>query len=218
MENLKHKVFVSYKYSDAVDTRDRIMTKLGNSGHFYKGEKGYKALEYADDTLKKYLGDMIYDSSVTIVVISPEVVQSKWVDWEIRHSLENQTRNDRTSGRNGILCVIQSRDDYSTIHYDPVSGNVVCSKNSRWAYNQFGSNSDLKGSYLPQVIRENMAESFPNVYSSYRGYLAEDESNTNHKDFCVVVAESTFLADPDRYINVAFERAHNPDLVTKTRF
>lgn len=63
-----HKVFVSYKYSDGNDLKTRIMNKLGSQGHIYKGEKGYKKLEVADNTIKEYLKDMIFDSSVTVVV------------------------------------------------------------------------------------------------------------------------------------------------------
>lgn len=39
-----HKVFVSYKYSDGRELKDKIMTKLGNQGHIYKGEKSNQKL------------------------------------------------------------------------------------------------------------------------------------------------------------------------------
>ena len=42
---MARKVFVSYKYSDAVSTRDKIIKKLSNNGTYYKGEKGYVKLE-----------------------------------------------------------------------------------------------------------------------------------------------------------------------------
>lgn len=200
-----HKVFVSYKFSDAVDTRDRIITALKGNGSYYKGEVGYKALEVADNTMKQYLGSMIFDSTVTVVIISPNVTQSRWVDWEIKYSLENHTKSDRSSGRNGIVCVIQKQIDYSS----PKSGYYgVYNDNSNWAYNKFASGKDLRQVVLPNLIWKNMKDSFQD-FKTYRGYLGSDESNTERKDYCIVVAESTFLSNPNKYIDEAYNRAYD---------
>ncbi|MDD3106450.1 MAG: TIR domain-containing protein [Bacilli bacterium] len=129
-----HKVFVSYKFNDAAGTRDRIITALKGNGSYYKGEVGYKALEIADSTMKQYLGSMIFDSTVTVIIISPNVTQSKWVDWEIKYSLENHTRRDCSSGRNGIVCVIQKQIDYSS---PKPSYFGVYNENSNRAYNKY---------------------------------------------------------------------------------
>lgn len=37
------------------------------------------------DTIKRKLTDMMYGTSVTIVVLSPNLKRSKWVDWEIEY-------------------------------------------------------------------------------------------------------------------------------------
>lgn len=200
-----HKVFVSYKFSDAAGTRDRIITALKGNGSYYKGEVGYKALEVADNTMKQYLGSMIFDSTVTVVIISPNVTQSRWVDWEIKYSLENHTRRDRSSGRNGIVCVIQKQIDYSS----PKSGYYgVYNDNSNWAYNKFASGKDLRRDVLPNLIWRNMKDSFQDL-KTYWGYLGNDESNTERKDYCIVVAESTFLLNPNKYIDEAYNRAYD---------
>lgn len=34
----------------------------------------------------------MYDTSVTIVIISPHIKESKWIDWEIEYCLKNITR------------------------------------------------------------------------------------------------------------------------------
>jgi hypothetical protein len=204
-KSMGHKVFVSYKFSDAAGTRDRIITALKGNGSYYKGEVGYKALEVADNTMKQYLGSMIFDSTVTVVIISPNVTQSRWVDWEIKYSLENHTRRDRSSGRNGIVCVIQKQIDYSS----PKSGYYgVYNDNSNWAYNKFASGKDLRRDVLPNLIWRNMKDSFQDL-KTYRGYLGNDESNTERKDYCIVVAESTFLLNPNKYIDEAYNRAYD---------
>ncbi len=210
---MARKVFVSYKHSDAVASRDRIINALNGNGNYYKGEKGYKALKYADSTMKNYLGTKIFDSTVTVVIISPNVKQSNWVEWEIKYSMERHSRGNRKSSRNGVLCIIQSCDDYSS----PKPGWSGYNKNSNWAYNKHSGGKDLKKSALPQIIWKNMKDSFSDE-NAYWGYLKDDESNYDRKDYCVIVAESTFLKNPNKYIDEAFLRASNNDLVTVTRY
>lgn len=211
---MAHKVFVSYKFSDAAKTRDDIITALKGQGTYYKGEYGYVALDLADSSLKRYLSDKIFDSTVTVVIISPNINQSKWVPWEIQYSLERQTRSDRTSKRNGIVCVIQATTDYNS-----VKGNGAWpfeyNKNSNWAYRQFEKGKDLRPECIPTIIKRNMQDSFNSP--DYRGYLFYDESNIDRKDYCVVVAESTFLKNPNKYIDEAFSRAYDDSYITVTR-
>lgn len=145
-------VFVSYKFSDAVNTREKIRNKLGNEGHYYNGEKGFIALEKADSTIKEYLKEMIFSTSVTAVVISPMVKYSNWVDWEIRYSLRQPSRDGTTSLRNGIVCVIQNQKDFYGF------------ENVKWAQN---SNGYYRRDIFPEAIIDNLACTFPN----YRDYL-----------------------------------------------
>ena len=35
----------------------------------------------------------MYDTSVTIVIISPNMKKSKWIDWEIEYCLKDNTKN-----------------------------------------------------------------------------------------------------------------------------
>ena len=185
-----HNVFVSYKYSDAFSTREEIRKKLGKEGHFYNGEKGFVALEKADSTIKEYLKEMIFRTSVTVVVISPCVKLSDWVDWEIRYSLRQPSRNGTTSFRNGIVCVIQNCAD--------CFGN----ENTKWA-------KDVNGNYrkdiFPVSIINNLQETFPDLQTLINVMMGGTASHK--KDYCVVVSESAFKSDPSTYIEEAYNRA-----------
>lgn len=65
------------------------------------------------ENIKKNLKDMMYDTSVTIVILSPNMTESNWIDWEIEYCLKEITRKDRTSHTNGVVGVIMKVDgDY----------------------------------------------------------------------------------------------------------
>lgn len=99
---MANKTFISYKYSESKELRDRIVEALGDNVKYYQGETS-ESPDMSDrttDYIKERLKDMIYSTSVTIVVISPNMKSSNWIDWEIEYSLKQIKRNDRTSRTN----------------------------------------------------------------------------------------------------------------------
>ena len=105
---MAHKTFISYKWSEAQKLRDDIIDALGDDAIYYKGETSDSPdlTDTSTENIKKNLKDMMYDTSVTIVIISPNMKKSKWIDWEIEYCLKNITRKDRTSHTNGVVGVI----------------------------------------------------------------------------------------------------------------
>ena len=125
-----NKVFISYKYSDdsvqqlrpyeffhvttARDYVDIIQNKFDRDGiHINKGEKDDESLaEFKSETIRSKLADKIFDSSVTIVLLSPNMKDSwklekdQWIPWEIAYSLRSKRRLDNRSKRNAILLVV----------------------------------------------------------------------------------------------------------------
>jgi len=125
------KIFVSYKYSDSqvqdldifelvdfygtkfrqkIQTTarhyvDKLAEKLEYDDHIYKGEDdGQSMATLADSTISSKLGDKIFDTSVTIVLVSKGMnnpfLQEKdqWIPWEISYSLREQSRHNGYSG------------------------------------------------------------------------------------------------------------------------
>lgn len=64
------------------------------------------------------LADKIYDSTVTIVLISKGMNQlftlekNQWIPWKIAYSLRTKTRFSRTNKINGVLA-IKTLDKYN---------------------------------------------------------------------------------------------------------
>ena len=119
-----HKVFVSYKYADyqvqnlpgqyysTVRNYVDVLEEALGKNHVYKGEQDGEDLSYlSDEGIWDKLKDRIYDSSVTIVLISKgmrETVKrdrSQWIPWEVRYSLCEYPRQGEHSHTNGLLYV-----------------------------------------------------------------------------------------------------------------
>ncbi len=145
------KIFVSYKYKDGnvlplpeytptEDTGylhtprhyvDKIIEVVG-SEHIYKGEKdGEDMGDLSDDTIDSKLKEKIFDSSITIVLISPNMwdktkaEKDQWIPNEISYSLRDKTRGDKTSKTNAMIAVvlpdINGNYDYAVIHSECVT-------------------------------------------------------------------------------------------------
>lgn len=124
---MSRNVFVSYKYADSAvyplegygnDTTarsyvDKVEELLKAEGQTYYGEhEGEDLSDLSEDQIWESLKDKIYPTSITIVLISPNMKEngkydkSQWIPWEIRYSLIETVRDDRTSHRNAVLAVV----------------------------------------------------------------------------------------------------------------
>lgn len=135
------KIFVSYKYADdsvqslewyknstVRDYVDRFEEKLEQSDNIYKGEhEGEDLSNLSDDEIWESLKDRIYDSSVTVVFISPNMKEygsdrNQWIPWEISYSLKETSRRDKngnsiTSHINGMVAVVLPDENGSYSYY-----------------------------------------------------------------------------------------------------
>ena len=96
---MAHKTFISYKYSESVKLRDRIIANMGENAEYYNGENGFSPnkSDDSDNSIWEYLKDMIWNTTVTIVILSPEMCNSSWIKDEISYSLKKISRDGTTS-------------------------------------------------------------------------------------------------------------------------
>ena len=190
---MARKTFISYKYSEARDTRDDILDALGEDATYYTGETSDSPDlgDLTTESIKENLKDMMYGTSVTIVVVSPNFSYSQWIDWEIEYCLKEISRQDRTSKTNGVVGVVQELDD----GYDWLitSSKRDCGCNVR----------TIDQSYLYKIINDNRFNRKPAAYSC-------DDCKTYDQltgSFISLVEENRFLANPDKFIENAFDKA-----------
>lgn len=169
------KIFVSYKYSDSqvqdldiyeevdfygtkmrqkVTTTarhyvDKLAEKLETGDNIYKGEDDGESMEsLADSTIGSKLGDKIFDSSVTIVLVSKGMKNSflpekdQWIPWEISYALKEQRRQNQRSKTNGVIAVVLPDELGSYSYY--ITRDLQCNCTN---YNT---------PFLFQILRDNM--------------------------------------------------------------
>ena len=192
---MARKTFISYKYSEARELRDRIISALGNDATYYQGEfsDSPDLTDTTTDNIKRHLKDMMYNTSVTIVILSPNMIDSKWIDWEIEYCLKEISRKNRTSHTNGVVGVIMKVNgsyDWLIEHGTNCHGSPIIRYKSEKLFpiirnNHFNSN--------PKKWHCSQCNTYYYLVGSYIEYITEDE----------------FLSDPNLYIENAYEKSEN---------
>lgn len=193
---MAHKTFISYKYDEAQDLRNRIIGAMDKDyARFYQGETSESPdlTDTSTENIKRVLRDMMYDTSVTIVIISPRMKQSKWIDWEIEYCLKEETRKDRTSHRNGVVGVIMK-----------VNGGYDWFK-----YSQKNNDGCVSTCYHTEkvydIINNNRFNQNPPKYSCDVCKCV----NALTGSYIAFVEEEDFLSNPIKYIDNAYDKSEN---------
>ncbi|WP_426393009.1 TIR domain-containing protein [Mammaliicoccus sciuri] len=190
---MARKTFISYKYSEAKKLRDKIVESLGEDSKYYQGETS-DSPDMSDRTteyIKEELKNMIYSTSVTIVVISPNMKESNWIDWEIEYSVKQMKRGDMTSSTNGVVGVVMKYNgDYSWLR------NTITNSDGHTAVY-------TDDSYLYDIIVKNRFNQEPIEYT------CEECKNIDalKGSFISLVEEDDFLGNPIKYIENAYEKS-----------
>lgn len=214
-QNTARKIFVSYKYKDmnvlpvagytpSVDTGyyytprhyvDKIIDTIGKE-HIYKGELGGEDLSHlTDDTIDSKLKEKIFDSSVTVVLLSPNMFdrtkheKEQWIPNEISYSLRNKTRGERTSKTNGMLAVaLPDRNG----NYDYAVVDLACGVRS-WQTNSFF-----------KMLHKNMFNRVDKNHNYCHSCAGYHHFGIDHS-FVHQVKWADFITDYNTYIDRALE-------------
>jgi hypothetical protein len=210
------KVFVSYKYSDSfvqdlniyedtfwgkmkIQTTarhyvDKLTEILEEDDHIYKGEDDDESMEsLADSTIGSKLGDKIFDSSVTIVLISKGMKNAflpeneQWIPWEISYSLKQQDRQGQKSKTNGVIALVLPDELGSYSYYITYDPECNC--------------RNLNTGILFEILRDNMF----NVKNPNRSVCNGKWIYSGDYSYIDSVKWEDFIEDPTKYIDKAIE-------------
>ncbi|MCW5300351.1 hypothetical protein DXT88_19445 [Herbaspirillum lusitanum] len=205
------KIFISYKYGDErveslryVGTTtarhyvDKLQEILDEEDHINKGEQdGTDLSAFKDSTIESSLREKIYDSSLTIVLVSRGMKSifdseaDQWMPWEISYSLREKTRDGRTAKPNGILVVTlpDEHGDYDFFIEDESCKACKC--------------RSLDTNFLFKILALNMFNVKAPNYVDCNNHAGGSKVYSGNSSYIHSVKWSDFTADPNKYIDLA---------------
>lgn len=197
-----HELAELKKFIEPTKVRDYVteLQKLIGEEHVNKGEKdGEDWGDVHNETIRGKLSDKIFDSTVTIVLISPNMKESvlteenQWIPWEISYSLKNKSRedqsgNDQNSSMNAVLAVVLPDKQGSYEYY--IKENICLYCNCR----------TLKTNTLFKILSDNMFNINRPSFSDCKHHN-ENTIYIGESSYILSVKWSDFIQNVNRYID-----------------
>ena len=166
----------------------------------YKGEDNGEDLSHLDDdAIWEKLKNRIYDTTLTIVLISPgmkttQLERDQWIPWEISYSLKEVSRKNKsgnlvTSSSNAILAIVLP-DTYGSYSYF-LEDKSCCSSKC----------TSLKTYTLFTILRKNM---FNAKKPDKSRCISNDEIYHGESSYIYSVKWKDFVNNPTEYIEKAY--------------
>ena len=218
-------IFVSYKYSDKQVRQfstvyglttvrhyvDILDDKLEEGDNIYKGEDdGEDMSTLQDSTIGSKLGDKIFYSSVTIVLISKGMRESykserdQWIPWEVSYSLKEQSRQGGRSKTNAVLAVVLPDEYGSYEHF--IKENTCPYCNCR----------TLMTDSLFQILRDNMFNIKKPVFTECDNHIG-NKPYQGYSSYIYSVKWNDFILNVNKYIDISLDIRKNIDQYNITK-
>lgn len=209
---MSRKIFVTYKYADnkvatlggnqnttARDFLNLLEEKLSQD-HIYKGEQdGQSLANFKESTIASKLRDKIYDSSLTIVLVSKGMKEiytpenDQWMPWEISYSLKEHSRDGVASRTNAVLAVVLPDENVSYQYFIIDNSCTQCKCRT------------LNTPFLFKILEKNMFNIKKPVYNECTNHPAGHKVYLGHSSYIYSVKWEDFIIDMNKYIEIAYE-------------
>lgn len=204
------KVFVSFRFNDGLDYKKELEEIFDSSTEIINRSEDTDRSDMSEETIRDYLYDKLKNTSVTILILTPEAVNYKknifgdYDDWlydELRYSLEDRTKN-RT---NGVIALYT--DDSEALLFNKSTHTCpICNE----------TKSCRSLSSFDNLARKNML----NVKKEYKKNSCEGLYDDETDSYISLVPFEDFKVNYEEYINNAKEKRDRKDefeLIKKMR-
>lgn len=190
------KVFISFRFSDGKEIKDELVDLFDESTEVINRSEDVDRSQMSEDTIQEYLYEKLKDTSVTIVLLTPEAVsyRKNWIgnydDWlydELRYSLEDR-KNNRT---NGVVAV----------YTDDVK-DMILESSSHYCSHCQETKSCRTLKFFDNLARKNML----NIKQSYKKNPCNDLYDDSHDSYISLVSLEEFKQDHTKYIDNAKDK------------
>lgn len=189
-------VFVSFRFSDGKELKKDLEKLFDSSTEVINRSEDVDRSKMSEDTIQDYLYEKLKNTSVTIVLLTPEAVKykkdlwGKYDDWlydELRYSLEDRA-NNRT---NGVIALYTDESETLVIK-DSTHTCSQCDKitNCRTLLN------------FDNLVRKNMV----NVKDAYKVNKCDNLYDDDKDSYISLVHFDTFKKDYEKYMDSAKEK------------
>lgn len=196
MTEQRLKVFISYKHSEATVYRNKFARALEQALFHYVGETDGSP-DFSNASNKKihnHIRGMIAKSQVTVIILSPQMSLSNWIDTEISYSLRYFTAVDEKGvkikhKRNGIVGVLlKGENEYN------------------WAMQPQGDihlGTQYNETKFCDLVKDNRRNRIDSPCRARKGvsYCEEEDS------YISIVTEDDFLENIHTHIHRAYQKS-----------
>lgn len=184
---MANKVFISFRFSDGNEIKEALVNKFEELDYTINKSENVNRSEMSDETIQKYLYDKLKDTSLTVVLITPQAVEHNldywgniddWMYDEIRYSLE-----DRMGNRTNAMIMVYTEDAKDLVIADQNTDVTIVSE-------------------FFNLARKNMM----NVKSDKKLEPRHGLYNSLEDCYVSLVSYDLFLEDPKKYIDNAISK------------
>ncbi|MBF2754678.1 MAG: TIR domain-containing protein [Gammaproteobacteria bacterium AqS3] len=184
---------------------DELIASLEETGNIYKGEEDDEDISHlSEDQIKSKLADKLYDTSITVVLISRGMKEflakekKQWIPWEVSYSLKEITRKEQTSRTNAVLAVVLPDSNGS---YDYYLEEKTCS---------YCHCTTLHTGFLFKILSENMFNAKEPKYNDCDNHGFQ-KVYIGESCYILSVKWDAFINNQNEYLNRAVKIKENID-------